>query len=544
MSISILPPNADNAYDEIPYESYPYKQSHPDNLATIAELFGMKSPEPAGARILELGCASGGNIIPLAIKYPKAKIVGIDLSKIQINLATKQANDLKLNNIKFHQISITDIDESYGKFDYIIAHGVISWVPGPVRQKIFDICGQLLSDNGVAYISYNALPGWNMIKSIREMMLFHGNNFTNTDDKLTQAKLFLQFVKEVIEKNDTPYAKVIQQEVELLASQHDSYIMHDHMEEENHPYYLYKFIEEADKRGLQYLGDTNLASMYLGNMPDEVSRQLGQIKDIVRVEQYMDFINNRRFRSSLLCRKSASLNRSLKANDIEKFYLAINVTADVPYSASLKLDNKEQSLKFYLNNKKDQGISTISSVMKAILYTFAENPLTSLSIDQVVKAASSKLPNFKDTDIRQELVDNAMNLVFSGYMQISNEAHNYVTKIDNKPIIYKLARYQAEHINTTWVTNAQSQMINITILEKYSFKYMDGKHTKEEIIDLVLDNHIAKGQITVNKDGVKLEEHDAIKVELAKALDQILQRALKVSLLVNESDSPAPSKLK
>jgi cyclopropane fatty-acyl-phospholipid synthase-like methyltransferase len=122
MSISISLPRSDNTYDEVPYESYPYPQSHPNTLATIAALFNMEATLPATSRILELGCAAGGNIIPLAIAYPKTEIVGVDLSKVQIELANQQIKDLKLSNIKFHHASITDIDDSYGKFDYIIAH--------------------------------------------------------------------------------------------------------------------------------------------------------------------------------------------------------------------------------------------------------------------------------------------------------------------------------------------------------------------------------------------------------------------------------------
>lgn len=538
MSINISPESL-ASYDEMQYTSFPYAQTHPNNLAAIAKLFNMEAAQTATSRILELGCGCGGNIIPIALAYPKAEVVGVDLSKSQIDIAQQQIKDLKLNNIKFHHASILDIDDSYGQFDYIIAHGVMSWVAEPVRQKIFDICGQLLSQKGIAYISYNALPGWNMVRSIREMMLFHSATFASGKDKLEQGKLFLEFVKDSIGTSNPSYSQIIADELQIMSENENSYARHDHMSEENNPYYLHKFVEEADKRGLQYLGDTNLAAMYLGNLPPEASAKLSQVKDVVRTEQYMDFISNRRFRSTLLCRKSASLHRALSTNDVEKFYLSLNITPEVPFDASLNLDDFSNKLNFIFENNKENIISTSSRIMKAILYTFAENTLTPLKVDQIIKIANEKLPNCTSDEIRQELINNAMSLVFSGHIVIKNEAYDGATKIDAKPILYKLARYQAEHNDAKWVTTTKHAAVSINILEKCAFRYMDGKHTKEEIINSLLDKHILKGEITVNKNDTELRDPEAIKAELNSALDRILQKALHAGLLVQ-----GPSKSK
>ena len=62
-----------NPYDETPYQSYPFAQSSPEKLATLGTLFGMQPPKIETARVLELGCAEGGNIIPHAVHYPKGK---------------------------------------------------------------------------------------------------------------------------------------------------------------------------------------------------------------------------------------------------------------------------------------------------------------------------------------------------------------------------------------------------------------------------------------------------------------------------------------
>jgi methyltransferase-like protein/cyclopropane fatty-acyl-phospholipid synthase-like methyltransferase len=531
MSVNISSSTAANTYDEVPYESYPYSQSQPEHLSTLASLFGMEPTAPNSSRILELGCASGGNIIPLAIRYPKAKIIGVDFSKVQIEIAQKQVKDLGLNNIEFHHASIADIDNSYGKFDYIIAHGIISWVPEPIRQKMFDICGELLTETGVAYISYNAFPGWNMIKSIRDMMLYHGSNFASIGDKLQQAKLFLGFVKEALDGSEVPYAQIIKQEAQLISNQRDNYIRHDHMEEENKPYYLYEFVAEAAKRGLQYLGDSSLSSMYLGNMAASIVEKLSQVNDIVRTEQYMDFINNRRFRSTLLCRNSVKLNRSLNNEDMKKFYLSFNLTPEVPFDSTVNLEDSSQTLKFFFNNNKESFLSTSSSLMKAILYTFAENLQNPLKIDQLSKLANDKLPNAKRVDIKNELLNNALRLVLSGYISISNDPESCATEVGSAPKVYKLARYQAEHTPVMWVTNLKNQAVFINIFDKFAFRYMNGKNTKDQIVDLIIDNHILKGDLILSKDNKKIEDRGDIRIEVLNVMEQTISNAIKTSLL-------------
>ncbi|HJD62215.1 MAG TPA: class I SAM-dependent methyltransferase [Rickettsia endosymbiont of Degeeriella rufa] len=284
-----------NTYDEVPYESYPYSFINTFHLSSLATLFGVDAPNVETVKILELGCAAGGNLIPHAVLYPKAHFVGIDLSKVQIDEANKTVKELGLKNIEFHHCSIFDIDDSLNKVDYIICHGVMSWVSKNVRDKIFDVCNKNLSKNGIAYISYNTLPGWNMVRTVRDMMLYHSNSFANVRDKIAQSRLLLDFVKDSLENSKTPYAEVLKTVAGLLSKQTDHYLRHDHLEEENTQFYFHEFMDEARNHNLQYLADCNHSTMYLGNMPQKVVEQLKVVNDIVRTEQYMDFITNRRY---------------------------------------------------------------------------------------------------------------------------------------------------------------------------------------------------------------------------------------------------------
>ncbi|MBW2661649.1 MAG: class I SAM-dependent methyltransferase [Deltaproteobacteria bacterium] len=107
------------SYDEVPYESQSFPQSHPDRLATLARLFGLSPAPVTQCRVLELGCAAGGNLIPMAFHLPDSEFVGIDLSRRQIESGHKSIQDLELQNISLRHASILNVESTWGVFNYI-----------------------------------------------------------------------------------------------------------------------------------------------------------------------------------------------------------------------------------------------------------------------------------------------------------------------------------------------------------------------------------------------------------------------------------------
>ena len=148
-----------NSYDDLMYESKAFSQTAINNLEARARLMGLQPAPAANAKVLELGCSMGGNIITQALYYPDAEFAGIDLSGRQVAQGNAIIEKMGLKNVRLEEKDILTIDESFGKFDYIIVHGIWSWVPDAVKDKIFSICRNNLTEHGIAYISYNVYPG-------------------------------------------------------------------------------------------------------------------------------------------------------------------------------------------------------------------------------------------------------------------------------------------------------------------------------------------------------------------------------------------------
>jgi SAM-dependent methyltransferase len=119
--------------------------------------------------VLELGCSDGTNLISMARELPQSEFFGIDSASRAIAQGKQTIDDLSLDNVWLQQLDLMEFAANDVAFDYIIAHGVYSWVPDPVRDRILAICSECLSQNGIAYVSYNAYPGGHIRDMVREM---------------------------------------------------------------------------------------------------------------------------------------------------------------------------------------------------------------------------------------------------------------------------------------------------------------------------------------------------------------------------------------
>jgi len=297
-------------YDAIPYESFPITETHPDRLAVIGRLFGLASPDPARARVLELGCAAGGNLLPIAFHLPQTRCIGVELSRAQALEGAEVCRALGLDNAEIRHQDILQIPLQGEPFDYIIAHGVFSWVPTAVQEHVLALCGARLAPGGIAYVSYNTLPGGRQRSMLRDMLLHHVRDVASPRERLAGAREMLAFLATPLE--DTPPGHDwLRKELERLQDARDSYLYHEYLEETNEPVLFREFVERAAAHDLQYLADTQLHTMFPSTLGAAAEASLERFDDLIAEEQYADFLRLRPFRHSLLCRGSESLTREV-----------------------------------------------------------------------------------------------------------------------------------------------------------------------------------------------------------------------------------------
>ncbi len=514
----------EKSYDEVPYESFAYPQTHPNNVSTIATLFGLKAPNFKKARVLEIGCASGGNIAPMAYAYPDAKFVGIDISGEQIKQANERKKALDLKNVEFLQQDILDLKAGSKKdqYDYIICHGVFSWVPEKVREGILKSCNKLLSPNGIAVVSYNALPGWNAVRSVREMMLYHTNRFENPNDKVNQARLLLDFLAENVPAGQVGYKAVIESEKEMLQKTHSMYMYHDHLEAENAQFYLNDFVGMARENGLEYVGDAALASMYVGNMSANVMDKLQALNDIVAQEQYMDFVTNRRFRTSILCKQDRKINRNLNKEQIMDYYLTFNPNIQVEGTDPTK------DILFKIGGG---DFTTHDPLAGNLFLELATSGSVPVSANDLIKRVQEKTGEKSDEKIKAILMANGLQLVLKGYINLHSYTIDFVSKVSKKPKVSPVARYEAGLPQTLALTNLLNFAIPTDMIAKIIVANLDGTNTKEDIVDILMQA-IENGDININRDDAPLKDKAEIKKHVKEVVSVVLGKLAQNALLI------------
>ncbi|HRE31794.1 MAG TPA: class I SAM-dependent methyltransferase [Candidatus Berkiella sp.] len=275
-------------YNAFPYASLAVKQTHPWHLYRVATLYGFSPVEVAKAKVLELGCASGGNLIPMAYHLPTTDFVGIDLAERQIQDGIQQITDLQLKNIELYSQSIMDF-QSNRLFDYIICHGLYSWVSQEIREQVLALCRQYLSPQGIAYISYNTYPGWQSGDTVREFLRWQTVMIQSPLERIQKAKEVLVWLENALIHDHSPYACLIKKEIDLMKMHSNHQLLHEHLSPYNEAYYFLDFLEQANQFQLRYIGDAFLSNDLYADVQDL---------------QQSDYLLNRRFRCSLLCQKN------------------------------------------------------------------------------------------------------------------------------------------------------------------------------------------------------------------------------------------------
>ena len=295
-------------YSELGYKSMPFPYTTPATLEAYAALVGISAPNPKNARVLELGATYGGNIISQALFNPDATFVGIELSQEQVEKGNEVIANAGLTNVSLIQSDIASIGSEIGTFDYIIAHGVYSWVDDDVKDALLRLIDEHLAEDGIAYISYNTYPGWHTMDEVRQLMMFSNRDKTqfNHKEKVLHGKTIGSIVGSQILKYDNLKERNSKflGALRSVMQKDEYYVGHDHLEPNNDPIYFYQFNDHLGAHNLAYLCDADLTLSMVRSFDADIADTLDKLapNDHVAQEQYLDFMLDTTFRKSIICK--------------------------------------------------------------------------------------------------------------------------------------------------------------------------------------------------------------------------------------------------
>jgi methyltransferase-like protein len=465
------------SYDMLPYGSDPFPFTHPSQLGALARLFGLEAAAPAQARILELGCASGGNIIPLAARLPGASVVGVDLSSAQVAAGRARVTALGLTNIELRcQDFFACADGAEAPFDYIICHGVYSWVPAPVRAAILALCRKMLSPRGVALVSYNVLPGWRLLQALRDCFLVGASPDADPRQRVGEVRALLHLLPLACPEAG-PYRDLLARETERLLKSPDDYIVHEFLDDVNDPSTFRDFVDAARRHGLAFLAESALAAMIADNYPASTAEAVCKLGggNLVATEQAIDMVTGRPFRRSLLvaAEREPRIDRRLIDARVEGLH----------FIGSDTLELTKDGARATLAEAGGRRLHTDSEPFMAALARFVAAFPGSASIDDLVGAMP---PAARNAEGRALARAGLLNMVVNGLAVACTDRVAAVAKPGARPLACPLARSDAAGGAASTV-NLRHERVELGSLARIVLPLLDGSRDADAIAAAVAE---------------------------------------------------------
>ena len=516
-------------YDQVLYPSRTLPQTHPGRLATVAFLRGME-PAPVGrCRVLELGCGTAANLIPMAFHHPESEFVGLDSAERPLALGRSTISDLGLRNLTLHLMDLCEANaERLGYFDYIIAHGVYSWVPQPVRECILRISREMLKPEGIAYISYNAYPGNHFRDLARGIMRFHVSAFETPEDKIGQARGLLKFLSEAKTKPDY-YLNVIRAEFERLLKYSDRGFFHDDLNEVNQPFYFHEFMADARRHRLQFVGEAGPNHLNPEELSLPVARKMNELEngdEIVR-EQFKDFIQGTGFRQTLLCHAERELAPRLLGERVRRLYASCDAVL-------VETTESEGSLKAIFRRASGTKVETAHPLItSALSYACSQYP-RSVSFDELLETAQCATDPKSDAGGQSNeaaLLEGALaQLYHEGFLLLTICPPKVANRVTERPATSQLARFQVKSGQPA--TNPLHMSFNFPDpFARHLVVLLDGTRDGETLArDLIEFSKTKEGAIYEN--GVAVDDLEQLSSVVERRLPSGLRSLAREGMLV------------
>jgi methyltransferase-like protein/trans-aconitate methyltransferase len=431
-------------YDEFLYPNYSHPQTHPHRVASLATLLGMTPAPVENCRVLELACGDGSNLMPLAYGLPESRFLGIDRASQPIARGRTMVKALQLENLDLRQMDLMELP-TVGEFDYIIAHGLYSWGPANLQDRILEICRSCLAPQGIAYVSYNVYPGHHLREITRDMAQFHTKDVYDPRERVAQARAVTTWAANA-QTRSTAYSLFLRDVSEAFASEDDGAIYHDTLAEINTPIYFHEFLVHAGRHGLKFLSEAEYLNTQEHELAPEAAQHLTVVakQDITAKEQYLDFLEGRSFRQTLLCHHEVELNRSFRPERIREFYLASQAR---PVSNKLDLQSTADER---FRTPKQAVLTTNFPLAKAAIFHLSEIYPQFIRFDDLLAQAFrllGKQPPLNGTKMNEAsstLAELLINTHGIGGVEFHMHAPGFTVVPGERPLASPLARLQAQ----------------------------------------------------------------------------------------------------
>ena len=519
------------AYDVLEYPSHVHPQAHPSRLAAIGRLHGINAASPRDCHLLEVGCGDGLQLLTLAMAYPRSRFVGVDLSQAAIARGEATRRTLGLDNLRLVAADLMAWDPGPDPYDYITAHGFWSWVPDVVRDRLLALCRQALSPAGIAYVSYNALPGCHLRRLMWDMLRHHTRDIDDPRERIVAARALLEDLESDVAGSKL-YGEVVRNEArDLLRRTETSVLFHDDLADTNQPFSIIDFAARAGASGLRYLGEADYHEMSNSGLEEGARERLAARSngDWLQREQYLDYLKGRRFRQTLLCHAQAPVTEAADATMARGLQAVGHLRSDPTDDRPLNLTSGV-AIRFQTGD--GALLTTDHPVIKASLAMVGNAFPAALDFEDALTAARRVCDSQATIEEDASALAHAWTAAFGlGLLVLHCDPPVFAAEAGTKPRTNALARMQLD-AGADLVTSLRPSMIRIDGgLALELIRLLDGHRDRDQLLHDLAERMASLPGDSNAADGEQ-QQHDpawwreALVDKLESGLEQVARMAL------------------
>jgi SAM-dependent methyltransferase len=287
------------------YTNQFYRETTPTWMATAALLLGHRPPDLARPfRYLDLGCAHGFSALTVAATSPQAEVWGFDINPAHVESARLLASRAGLTNVRFEEASFSDVaaraPEAMPEFDFIVTHGVLSWISPENRRELMRVIGQRLRPGGLAYVSYNVTTGWAGMVPLRALMyMLSVASPERTDVGVTGVLDFVDKMKGAGAAFFNAYP-ALENRLRDMRNHDPRYVAHEYLNRDWHPLMFADVATDMREARCSYIGSATLSeNIDAVSVPQGMIPLMADAKDLLLRETLRDFGSGQGFRRDL-----------------------------------------------------------------------------------------------------------------------------------------------------------------------------------------------------------------------------------------------------
>lgn len=316
-------------------ESYPrffYPQMTPLWLTTVVNCLGFIAPcSQDQFAYLELGCATGTNLLICAATYPHANFVGVDFNPSHIQAAQQAALALGLSNVQFIQADFAEfLAINNQQFDFIVNHGTYSWIGKPQQQQITNIVATALKPQGIFYLHYMCYPGSADLSTIQKLCLMVDQAQRGSSAENLNIAKNLCFDLQAA----GAFVHHAQVDAALKTLQHsDAYLMHEFLTEHWQPLYSVDVHQALyEQANLSYVGSADpCANIETISIPARLQSLIKTTKDPALKEYLKDIARHAKQRIDVFQRQPQAYSSEQHLEQLQK--MQFKLLPNIPQTA-------------------------------------------------------------------------------------------------------------------------------------------------------------------------------------------------------------------